>query len=44
MRAAISRAYRELTGYEPDFIFSGWNAELDEPERAVVEDRLPVDA
>lgn len=39
MREAIARAYKEVTGKEPDFIFSGWGAELTEPERAVVEDR-----
>ena len=41
MRAAISEEFRRLTGEEPQFIFSGWAAELDEGERAVVEDRLP---
>lgn len=41
MRIAISTAYRELTGEEPEFIFSGWGAELTEPELAVVENRLP---
>ena len=38
MRSAIARAYRELTGYDPDFIFSGWDAALTDAERAVVED------
>lgn len=41
MRIAIERAYFEITGQEAEFIFSGWGAELTEPERAVVEDRLP---
>jgi hypothetical protein len=41
MRQAVARAYRELTGEEPEFLFSGWGAELDECERAVVENRLP---
>ena len=41
MRSAIRKAYVEMTGAEPDFIFSGWGAELTEPERAVVEDRPP---
>jgi len=41
MREAVRRAYRNLTGREPCFIFSGWGAELDECERAVVEDREP---
>lgn len=41
MREATARAYREITGQEPGFCFSGWGAELDEGERAVVENRLP---
>jgi hypothetical protein len=41
MRAAIAKAYLELTGREPDFLFSGWGGKLDEGERAVVEDREP---
>ena len=41
MREAVARAYQEITGEEPSFIFSGWGAELTEPERAVVENRLP---
>lgn len=42
MRAAIERAYRDVTGRDPQFIFSGWGAELEEIERAVVENREPV--
>lgn len=42
MREAVREAYHVLTGEWPVFIFSGWNAELDEGERAVVENRLPV--
>jgi hypothetical protein len=42
MRRAVRDAYVTLTGIEPDFIFSGWGAELLESERAVVEDREPV--
>jgi hypothetical protein len=41
MRQAVAEAYERITGIEPDFIFSGWGAELNESERAVVEDRLP---
>lgn len=37
MRQAVERAYYELTGEEPKFIFSGWGAELTEAERSVVE-------
>lgn len=42
MREAVSRVYQEITGEKPIFCFSGWGAELTEPERAVVENRLPV--
>jgi hypothetical protein len=41
MREAVARAYREITGEEPRFLFSGWGAELSGSERAVVENRLP---
>ena len=37
MRQAIQRAFRQLTGYDADFCFSGWGGQLDEAERAVVE-------
>lgn len=37
MRDAIREAYKKLTGEEPEFIFSGWAAELTESEREVVE-------
>ncbi len=36
LRQAVQAAYRELTGQEPDFCSSGWDAELDEVERKVV--------
>lgn len=39
MRNAVRRAYIEITGQDPpNFIFSGWAAELTEGERAVVND------
>ena len=41
MRAAVERAFRKLTGHDPEWTFSGWAHDLDEAERAVVEDRLP---
>ena len=41
MREAVERAYREITGEESDFLFSGWDSELTEGERAVVENRAP---
>lgn len=36
MRSAAHRAYKEITGREPDFCFSGWSAELTEGELEVV--------
>jgi hypothetical protein len=39
MREAVRRAYRELTGDYPEFIFSGWGATLTETELAVMEKR-----
>lgn len=42
MRDAIEAAYKQLTGHESDYIFSGWAATLTEPELAVVENRFPV--
>lgn len=41
MRQAIQEAYTKLTGEDALFIFSGWAGELNEGERAVVENRLP---
>lgn len=41
MREAVGRAFIQLTGAEPEFIFSGWGGALTEVELAVVEDRLP---
>lgn len=41
MRQAVSSAFTDLTGQSPEFNFSGWGAELDEAQRAVVECRLP---
>lgn len=35
MRKAVRKAYKELTGEEPNFVFSGWGAELT-PEEQVV--------
>jgi hypothetical protein len=40
MRIAIAEAYRRITGKEPNFIFSGWGAELTNPERCVVKSVL----
>ena len=41
MRRAVEAAYREVTGSESSFLFSGWGGKLNEGERAVVENRLP---
>jgi hypothetical protein len=42
MREAVARTYKRITGCTPVFIFSGWGGELNEEERAVVDDREPV--
>lgn len=41
MRIAVEKAYLELTGEEPKFLFSGWGGELTEGERAVINDEEP---
>lgn len=41
MRRAVAKAFREITGRDPEFTFSGWSAQLTEAERAVVENRMP---
>ena len=41
MRVAIQKAYKEITGFYPDFLFSGWGGELTEPEREAIKDRQP---
>lgn len=38
MRNAIRAGYIAVTGQEPQFIFSGWAAELTRSEREVVDD------
>ena len=35
MRKAVQRAFRELTGRDADYVFSGWGAALTEGEHAV---------
>ena len=37
LRKAVEKAFIELTGKEPTFLFSGWNAELDRFEREAVD-------
>lgn len=39
MRQAIRKAYKEITGEDPIFLFSGWGAVLTEEERRVVENK-----
>jgi len=41
MRAAIEKAFIDITGQDAEFTFSGWGGELEESELAVVEDREP---
>lgn len=41
MREAVANAYKAVTGESPQFLFAGWGAELDESERAAIEDRSP---
>lgn len=41
MRRAVKAAFRNVVGEDAEFTFSGWSAELTEPELAVVENRLP---
>jgi hypothetical protein len=36
MRIAILKAYKEVTGKEAEFLFSGWGAKLDKYELAVL--------
>lgn len=41
MRRAIGEAYERLTGFEYEFLFSGWGGSITGLERSVVEDRAP---
>lgn len=36
MRRAVEKAYKEITGEDPKYIFSGWGAHLTEGEQEVV--------
>lgn len=36
MRKAVALAYKELTGKDPDFIFSGWGGELTDLEKELL--------
>ena len=37
MRQAVERAYREITGQDAEFTFSGWAGRLNKAERDLVE-------
>ena len=37
LREAVQKAYRQLTGIDAEFTFSGWGAKLTEHERDVVD-------
>lgn len=39
LREAVKRAFKELTGKDCDFCFSGWGYTLDELERKVVDEK-----
>lgn len=41
MRNAVAEAFKSICSEDPEHCFSGWNANPTEPERAVIEDRLP---
>ena len=41
MRVAVQDAYHELTGEWPDFLFSGWGAELDDGEKSLLAETDP---
>ena len=42
MRDAVRAAFKELTGEDDTFIFSGWGGQLTEIQRAAHENREPV--
>ena len=42
MRQAIKEAYFRITGEYPQFLFSGWGAELDDIERGIISADLEI--
>jgi len=38
MRKAVEEAFIRITGKEPDFIFSGWGAQLDDVEQEIIDE------
>lgn len=43
MRIAVREAYYRVTGEWPEFLFSGWSAELDDIEKQVVERQRAIE-
>ena len=39
MRIAVARAFKDVTGLDAEFCFSGWGTELTTTEERVVEER-----
>ena len=39
MRIAVARAFKDVTGLDAEFCFSGWGTELTTAEERVVEER-----
>lgn len=37
MREAVETAFRDMLGYDPEFIFSGWGAELTNDEQEILD-------
>ena len=42
IRQAVQKAYKEITGEDCLFCFSGWGGELDDIERNIVNEKLPA--
>lgn len=38
MRLAVERAFIEITGYAPEFIFSGWGGKLTKIQEEIIEE------
>lgn len=41
IRAVVSAEFERITGHSADFLFSGWGAELNDGEKAVIDDEEP---
>lgn len=42
MREAVQRAFKEITGVDAEFTFSGWAETLTEIEREIVSETKPL--